>query len=870
MTGARCPLGMRLVGFGVFVLGAGGCGDGGDGSGTPCDVPLEFEVGHDGHSNPLGAGPDEARAGRLGADDLPVDPRGLATYAAGDFVLANDRIAMIIEDVGASDLYDPWGGRPVGVTLVDGGRLVAPADFGEMFLLTGRETVVTQNVSVINDGSDGNAAVVRASGPLAPLPFFDSLSSVLLSWEHADIPSAIEYVLEPGADYVDIFYLHNSARLVDVELPFLMHAFLYEPRMPVFTPGAGFVGNRGDVPFLAFADQDAASWSYSRLEEDLKPGVSASGFTSNLVGSAVIAACSQTRRHHARITIGGPGVNGLLRAVARSNGGGLRTLTGVVRDADGAPALGVRVHAESPGQGYLSRTLTGADGSYALHVQDGLALELTAYRRGDAIVGPVAVAADQATADLTLAPTGILEVVAIDTNGRAIPARMQILPADGAPRSLPAHFGEDLPRANRFDIRYSTSGVERFRVPAGTWQVVVSRGFEYEIDAQVVSVAAGQVIPVQGMLERVVDTTGVMCADYHIHTIRSADSGDDAALKIQSAVADGLEIPVRSEHEYVDSFQPLIDELGLERYAFGVGSVELTSMEVWGHVGVFPLAPDPTMVNGGAPVWQEFPTTEDVSIPLRTLEPPEVFAAARARPEEPIIIINHPRGGNNYFEYVGLDRMTGLPAYAGGWDEEFGVVEVFNGSGWHANLAGTVADWFALLNSGRRVFAVGSSDSHGIASTPVGYPRTCLALGSDDPQTLNDELVRDVTAAGQATIVGGIFLDVRVGAVGPGGEVAGVGPTATVTVTVQAPSWIDVDALDVVVDGVIIQTIAITAADADPANPAVRYRGDLQVPVSDGSLGSYVIMAAYGDEPMDLVHPGRMPFAVSNPIFLMR
>jgi hypothetical protein len=38
------------------------------------------------------------------------------------------------------------------------------------------------------------------------------------------------------------------------------------------------------------------------------------------------------------------------------------------------------------------------------------------------------------------------------------------------------------------------------------------------------------------------------------------------------------------------------------------------------------------------------------------------------------------------------------------------------------------------------------------------------------------------------------------------------------------------------------------------------------VPVASG--GSYVIVAAYGDQPLEPVHPGRIPFGVTNPIFL--
>ena len=74
------------------------------------------------------------------------------------------------------------------------------------------------------------------------------------------------------------------------------------------------------------------------------------------------------------------------------------------------------------------------------------------------------------------------------------------------------------------------------------------------------------------------------------------------------AMADGVEILVRSDHEWVDDFQPLIEDHGWEPWVMGVGSIEMTSFQIWGHMGVFPLVPDPRAVNNGAPRWQTFPT----------------------------------------------------------------------------------------------------------------------------------------------------------------------------------------------------------------------------------------------------------------------
>jgi hypothetical protein len=159
------------------------------------------------------------------------------------------------------------------------------------------------------------------------------------------------------------------------------------------------------------------------------------------------------------------------------------------------------------------------------------------------------------------------------------------------------------------------------------------------------------------------------------------------------------------------------------------------------------------------------------------------------------------------------------------------------------------------------VFAVGSSDSHGISSSPVGYPRTCITLGTDDPQQVTPDLVRDQLSAGHATVSGGIYVSTSVGGKGPGETVTGTGSTAMVDVEVQAAPWIDAKKLEIVVDGAVAQTI-----DLPQTTDVVRYHA--QVPVTVASGGSYVIVAAYGDQTLEPVHPGRIPFGVTNPIFL--
>jgi hypothetical protein len=835
-----------------------------------CTEPPELARGGEG-IDPLPPVAGQARAGRAVEGDLPAFRSGLQTWQPGDFILANEHVAMVIEDVGRSDLYDPWGGRPVGMARIEGGRITAPGDFGEFFLLEGRFTVLTESVSVMNDGSDGQPAVVRALGWLRPLPFFENITDTLLTADFSSVRAAIDYVLAPDSNHIDIYFENASGSERELRSNLSLHGFMYGPRMPGFTPGEGFNATAVPSAFAAWVDDFGTSWAYEPPAGRLGGGIEASGFTGRIGAAITLPPCVVSRRQHARITIGaGDGLDALLVTRAQRTGDALRVISGVVREADGSPAAGARVHALSPEGTPLTRSLfTGPDGRYEVHVPATDAVDLRAWRRGALPTTAQRVATSDGSEDITLGGEGTLIIRATDLDGAALPVRIQVSPTGTTVLpDVPGSWGEDTDPRGRTNVTYAHTGNAEIPLAVGTYRVVVSRGYEYELVEAMAAITSGADVTINAVMEHSVETTNTQCGDFHIHTRRSNDAPDDGELKVRAAVAEGLEIPVRSDHEYVEDFEPEIARLGVGAFAFGIGSVEMSSMEIWGHMGVFPLTPDATEVNGGTPLWQEFPQPATPMTPLRTMSPPEVFNMVRARPESPAIIINHPMGSTNYFGYCGYDPVTGMVEREADWDEDFTLVEVFNDFHWRGTEVGVVPSWLSLLNHGRRVFAVGSSDSHGIQSSPVGYPRTCIDVGTDDPRMLTPSLVRDRLLAGRATVSGGIYLDVSVGGVRPGGEARGLGMRTPVRVRVQAASWIDVDAFDVVVDGVIRETIEILPADRDPMHPEVRFDRDVQVDVA--AMNGYVVIAAYGDRALEPVHPGRIPFGVSNPIFLQR
>lgn len=830
---------------------------------APCEI--EFDplgaIGGDGVTEPLATG-GQARAGRLTSATLPADPtEGLLFHRAGDFVLANDRVALLVEAVGDSDLYDRYGGRPIGMAQVEGGRLVRLANYNEVLFGLGVNWVETSRVAVIADGTDGNPAIIRATGTLAPIDFAGNLIPSLGAGS-ADVTgwnAAIEYSLAPGSDIVDITMRVQNGTAVTGRASNMLMAFFQRYRMPMLTPGQGFVEQpTGSFGYLAFDGGDATSYAWmAPMGTNLRVLADVSGTTVVSRGGAAIPACSESTIPIGSIAIAAS-LDGAVAVSEQRNGRTTRTIRGDVFEADGTTAVvGAHVHATfgDGDAGYFARALTDTNGHFEMAVPPDGEVRVRASRRG--LMSSDTQVAGTSSVTLRFPATGSVHVVARE-DGSAIPARIAILPAAGRPPTIPEAWGEPATTPGRFDVEFATDGEHTFSLTPGDYIVIASHGYEYDLHRQRVTLTAGATTEVAATLRHVIDTTDHVCADYHIHTSRSADSEDDASLKIAALVSDGLEIPIRSDHEFIADFEPVIQELGLAAWARGLSGEEMTSFE-WGHFGVFPATPDPSQRNGSA---------------VRTIgrTPPQAFADVRARAEQPALIINHPRStspGQGYFEIADYDAASGDVGNMAFWDEAFSVVEVFNDTDFERNRNGTVQDWFSFLNAGRRVFAVGSSDSHHIYGSPVGYPRTCLELGFDDPRMATPTVVRDATERGHGYISGGIYLDV----VGPGGErpgdeVRNANATTPIHVVVRAAEWIDVDRLEVFVDGVSDQTYAI--GEPSGTDPTIRLDEMVEVPVSASAMGSWVVFVAAGTDELALLHPGRRPFAVSNPIFLYR
>lgn len=847
--------GLVLATLGVFVFA---CSDDDDppkrSQLATCDGLSEFrfESGTDGHADPFGAkAAGQARAGKIrDASQIVQGPLARQQVRVGDFALANDRIAVYIEAEGRADGYAPFGGDIVAIEPVGAdGKPTGASQYGETLVALSRQTVKPDKVSVIADGSDGKAAIVRVSGVLTDIPFLDTFKA--LSQAEYGFPAAIDYVLEPGAEKITyrLSVANTTAELVDFA-NLQRVGFFHAARSKIFTEAGGFAPPKGEGPWVAFDSGESGFLVRAAEGRPIRSELEVSGFQLFSVSGLSVEACEKKTVDYLEITTGSPGIDGVLEAKRRAYGEpAWRELRGVLKEEGGAGLAGAFVHATSPSGQYLTRALTNAQGEYILHVPPG-PVSLTPTLKGWAIPAATAVADGAATADLTLPKRATIQVKATDSvTNEPLPVRVQVIPAT-APALAPASFGLREEVNGRLWSEFAITGDTVLPVPPGPHRVIVSRGYEYELLDTPVTADPATPVVVEVKLQRTVDTGGVMCADFHIHSFYSADSSDPADEKVKGAIVDGLDIPVSSEHEWVIDFQPIIQRLGLTKWAFGMPSQELTTF-TWGHFGVIPLHPRPGAPNNGAVDWVG-------------KQPPAFFKQVSELPENPVLIINHPSGGSGfsaYFTAAGLDRTTasGDPEL---WSTQFGAVEVFNDSDFNANRTSSVADWFALLNAGHTHWATGASDSHDHRTSPVGYPRTCMRFGHDDPTKLTPELVRDALRSGAATVSGGLYITAEgPGGIGPGGKAS----AGSYKVVVQSPSWFSASSLEVIVDGTTTETIPLTAVPS--AEPGKRYEATVNVTPSQSSARHWVVFHARGEGDLSPLHPERKPFAVTNPIF---
>jgi hypothetical protein len=436
----------------------------------------------------------------------------------------------------------------------------------------------------------------------------------------------------------------------------------------------------------------------------------------------------------------------------------------------------------------------------------------------------------------SLAPrAGTLVVVATE-RGRPIPARLFVESSATGPGARQI-FHE---RSGRF---------ERSLAP-GRYRIVVDRGFEYSRHEAKVDVVHGRESVVRAPLERVVDTSGYLSADLHLHAEPSPDAPTTLEARVSSVAAAGVEVAVATDHNAVTDYAPVVSALGLaEHLATVVGDEVTTKGQPLGHFNVFPLQP------GAAP------------LPFLHATPPQILAAARTSlPFGPrtLVQLNHPRMGElGYFDLLAFDpaNVRAFPKSSPLATLDFDAIEVFNGDHYDdlPRVETCLRDFLALVSAGLRLTATGNSDSHVPSFHEAGVPRTYIAMPSDSPRDFDLQAFVASLRAGRAVVSSGPFVRLEASGRGPGARLR-PGP-AIITLAVSAPAWVDVSEVELWRRG------APWKAWRGPFREGVvRLRADLRESLT---AGDHLMAFARGRRPMDAFYrKNALPFAFTNPIYV--
>jgi hypothetical protein len=407
-------------------------------------------------------------------------------------------------------------------------------------------------------------------------------------------------------------------------------------------------------------------------------------------------------------------------------------------DADGTDPLPV------------SHTVTAADGTFTLKLQ-ALAnpastpsvyqLTVNAESRGTGSAGPLVVdpaaifGGPTAIPDIVLSDTGTVSFAVTDSaTGLPTAAKLTFAGIGGTPDP---DFGNQfltrrdfslirpngpfpLPVGNSGALSNATGGTPALNfqtdadgtgtleLPPGSYVVFASQGLEYTIDSQSITVSSGGTTNVSLAIERVVDTSGYVSMDFHVHSGKSFDSSLPLVDRVASFLAEGVEVMVSTDHDYVSDYSPMISSLSAEDDINSIIGNELTGgipvpadptqdgtifPEGIGHWNAWPLAVIANNRRNGAPP-DEFITPGTAIDRLRGMDSlvflgktpdtagiadwlPAIQAGQAGTvgellpPDDDVVMFNHPRAGFAGTVVIGmfnsLSNPGGNPAL-GGYD----------------------------------------------------------------------------------------------------------------------------------------------------------------------------------------------------------
>jgi|GEM_PF-541804 len=453
--------------------------------------------------------------------------------------------------------------------------------------------------------------------------------------------------------------------------------------------------------------------------------------------------------------------------------------------------------------------------------------------------------------DFTISLGGQIRINVVENNQK-VPAKITILGVPPTPH--PTTLSGSL-RGASSQVLWTHDGQVDVILPPGKYQFLASRGPEYELSKQVIVVKSGSEQNITFDLHHVIETGLYVSADFHQHSINSADAAVSLVDRVVSNAAEGLQVMVSSDHHACTDYKPIIEQLKLTQTLTSVIGQEVTTSDK-GHFVVFPSNPDKALL---PPVLYQ----KDVT---------QLFSLMKAMHPQALIQVNHPRENvhSGYFSAMQLDTQE-LSKHLPEYSDQFDMIEVYNGK--HDDqIDAVLSDWMHWATRGKFYTLTGGSDSHTLTPDEVGYPRNYVRLQKPWAQFSNTDFVQAIKNK-QVIVSNGPLIELFVG---DEAKPTQIGETLSTKDTqielrykLQAASWVPVTHIEFWQDGQKIQTISVQN------KPQEMTYAEGAFPIQIKKTNSYVLAIVKGEKPLESVvrtiHPkGRYPFAITNPIFIKK
>jgi len=403
-------------------------------------------------------------------------------------------------------------------------------------------------------------------------------------------------------------------------------------------------------------------------------------------------------------------------------------------------------------------------------------------------------------------------------------------------------------------------------LPVGTYMISASRGPEYTLDQRVVEILKDSLQEVVFQIDKIIEGTNLISVDPHMHTLNS-DGSMTIAERIKSAVAEGVDVAISADHNYISDYPSVLKNLGLGDYIAVLMGQEVTPLDV-NQVYMPEFNRYPLRMREGEP--------GNGAIDIRFFEDnTPIFGESRRKDPKALIQVNHPRRrGYGYFTYYQLDPETAATALKG-FNTSFDLLEVMNGpffSHDKSKNSEVIADWFHLLNRGYFFPIVGSSDSHGIDKNELGYARTYVFYKGEKGNKLDTSALIQAMKKGQSFVSTGPIIEFTVNNTSiPGNTITVDERKLDVGIKIQSAPWISVDEVRVIINGERKMIFPIKA----PREQILKFQDRISLNLE---YDSYVAIEVLGNETLfpvvqrrlkkDGYECGPLPYALTNPIFV--